>query len=54
MGMIFPNTRNRIDRVFVRSRAWRPTAIELVGTAPFDDAGTFVSDHFGIEVALAR
>jgi tyrosyl-DNA phosphodiesterase 2 len=44
--------RARIDRVFARSRRWRPEAIELVGTAPIDRAGTFVSDHFGLEVTL--
>ncbi len=44
--------RARIDRVFARSRRWRPQAIELVGTAPIDRAGTFVSDHFGLEVTL--
>ena len=44
--------RARIDRVFARSRRWRPEAIELVGTAPIDGAGTFVSDHFGLEVTL--
>ncbi|MBA3539121.1 MAG: endonuclease/exonuclease/phosphatase family protein [Deltaproteobacteria bacterium] len=43
----------RIDRVFVRSAAWSPRAIALVGTAPLDDAGTFVSDHFGLDVTLA-
>ena len=43
----------RIDRVFVHGRRWRARAIELVGTAPIDDAGTFVSDHFGLEVTLA-
>jgi endonuclease/exonuclease/phosphatase family metal-dependent hydrolase len=44
----------RIDRVFLRGQRWRASSIELVGTAPFDDAGTFPSDHFGLEVALVR
>ncbi len=47
------DTRKRIDRVFARTRRWRPAAIELVGTTPIDEAGTFVSDHFGLEVELA-
>jgi tyrosyl-DNA phosphodiesterase 2 len=45
-------SRKRIDRVFVRSARWRPTAIELVGTAPIDIDQTFTSDHFGLEVTL--
>lgn len=45
-------SQKRIDRVFARTRRWRPAAIELLGTAPIDDAGTFVSDHFGLEVEL--
>jgi tyrosyl-DNA phosphodiesterase 2 len=43
----------RIDRVLVCSPRWRPRSIELVGTEPFDGDGTFVSDHFGLEVVLA-
>ncbi len=39
----------RIDRIFARSSRWRARAIELVGTAPIDRAGTFTSDHFGLE-----
>jgi tyrosyl-DNA phosphodiesterase 2 len=45
-------TRKRIDRVFARTRRWRPSSIELLGTDPIDDAGTFISDHFGLEVEL--
>ncbi|MCW5806500.1 MAG: endonuclease/exonuclease/phosphatase family protein [Deltaproteobacteria bacterium] len=41
----------RIDRVFLRG-ARTATSIELLGTSPLD-ADTFVSDHFGLEVALA-
>jgi tyrosyl-DNA phosphodiesterase 2 len=43
----------RIDRVFLRSERWRPRSIVLVGTASIDAAGTFPSDHFGLEVRLA-
>jgi len=46
-------SQKRIDRVFLRGTTWRATSIELVGTQPIDDDGTFVSDHFGLEVALA-
>jgi tyrosyl-DNA phosphodiesterase 2 len=45
-------TKKRIDRVFARTRRWRPEAIELLGTAPIDGADTFVSDHFGLEILL--
>jgi endonuclease/exonuclease/phosphatase family metal-dependent hydrolase len=42
----------RIDRVFVRCDRWHVQEISLVGTAPIDREGTFVSDHFGIEAVL--
>jgi endonuclease/exonuclease/phosphatase family metal-dependent hydrolase len=39
----------RLDRVFVRSRRWRVTNIELLGLSPLpDDPLTFISDHFGL------
>ncbi|MDI1429095.1 endonuclease/exonuclease/phosphatase family protein [Polyangium sorediatum] len=47
------HSHKRIDRVFLRSRAWSPRAATLVGVEPIDEEGTFVSDHFGIEVELA-
>jgi len=43
----------RIDRMFARSRRWRARSIELVGTRPIDSAGTFASDHFGLETSFA-
>ncbi len=43
----------RIDRVFLRGTRLRARTIERVGTAPVDLDGTFVSDHFGLEVDLA-
>ncbi|MDC3954785.1 endonuclease/exonuclease/phosphatase family protein [Polyangium jinanense] len=43
----------RIDRVFLRSRAFSPRAATLVGVEPIDEEDTFISDHFGIEVELA-
>ena len=47
------HSHKRIDRVFLRSRAWSPRAATLVGAEPIDEEGTFVSDHFGMEVELA-
>lgn len=47
-------TQKRIDRVFLRSETWRARSIELVGTEPIDDLGTWTSDHFGLEVCLER
>lgn len=44
--------RKRIDRVFARGPHWRATSIELVGTQPIDAAGTFASDHFGLEAVF--
>jgi tyrosyl-DNA phosphodiesterase 2 len=46
-------THKRIDRILLRSTRWQPRWIELAGTAPFDDEGTFISDHFGLEAILA-
>jgi endonuclease/exonuclease/phosphatase family metal-dependent hydrolase len=43
----------RIDRVFAHTRSWRPSAIELVGDTAIDSDGTFISDHFGLEVTMA-
>jgi len=42
----------RIDRVLAHSSRWRARSIELVGTQAIDDAGTFTSDHFGLEAAF--
>jgi endonuclease/exonuclease/phosphatase family metal-dependent hydrolase len=53
MQVLGKETRKRIDRVFARTRRWRPSAIELLGTVPIDGAGTFISDHFGLQVELA-
>lgn len=44
--------RKRIDRVFLRGPTWRAASIELIGTAPVDLDGTFISDHFGLAVTL--
>lgn len=47
-------THKRIDRVFLRSARWQPRTIERVGTTAIDSDGTFVSDHFGLEVELSE
>jgi tyrosyl-DNA phosphodiesterase 2 len=47
-------THKRIDRVFLRSHRWQARAIERVGAAAIDSEGTFISDHFGLEVDLAE
>ncbi|MET0340893.1 MAG: endonuclease/exonuclease/phosphatase family protein [Polyangiales bacterium] len=46
----------RIDRVFVRSRAYEPCAIRMLGTEPIDGTGgeVFPSDHFGLLAELER
>jgi endonuclease/exonuclease/phosphatase family metal-dependent hydrolase len=46
-------SQKRIDRVFLHGSRWRPRSIELVGTTPIDADGTFISDHFGLEVSLS-
>lgn len=47
------HAQRRIDRVFLRSRNWRPDAIKLLGTESLpDDSMTFVSDHLGLWVRL--
>ena len=45
-------SKKRIDRVFARTQRFRAASIELIGTQPIDAEGTFVSDHFGLEVVL--
>jgi tyrosyl-DNA phosphodiesterase 2 len=52
LAVLRKDTRKRIDRVFARTRRWQPASIELLGTTPVDAAGTFISDHFGLEVVL--
>lgn len=44
----------RIDRVLLAGPTWKATSISLVGTEPIHADGTFVSDHFGLLVELAR
>jgi endonuclease/exonuclease/phosphatase family metal-dependent hydrolase len=43
----------RIDRMFVRSARWQARSIELIGTRPIDEIGTFTSDHFGLAAVFA-
>ena len=44
----------RFDRVLLKGSHWVPTAIELFGTEPIDDAlpRVFPSDHFGVQCRL--
>jgi len=48
----------RFDRVLLRSEgdAWRPRAIDLLGTVPVAEASpdVFPSDHFGLAASFAR
>ncbi|MCZ7644496.1 MAG: endonuclease/exonuclease/phosphatase family protein [Planctomycetota bacterium] len=52
----FPNEKSRrLDRVLLRSPAWKPAAASLVGDAPLDGKPRlFPSDHFGLAVELER
>ncbi|MFC9625958.1 poly(A) polymerase [Streptomyces sp. NPDC056930] len=43
---------SRLDRVLVRSERLRPVSAALLGDVPTPD-GLYVSDHFGVRVALA-
>lgn len=45
--------RERLDRMFARTRRWVPRRVELLGTEAIDDRPTYVSDHFGLEAELA-
>lgn len=40
----------RFDRVLIKGAQWKPTLIELLGTAPISEASpeVFPSDHFGL------
>jgi poly(A) polymerase len=44
----------RLDRVLLRSAAWQPIAMTLLGTeaVPGTDGRVFPSDHFGVRVVL--
>ncbi len=43
---------SRLDRVFVRGTDLRPAEVTLLGTEPFEP-GVYLSDHYGVQVALA-
>ncbi|EFC38069.1 predicted protein [Naegleria gruberi] len=39
----------RYDRVMLKSKSWKPTFVELLGTSPIQtNPDIFLSDHFGI------
>jgi endonuclease/exonuclease/phosphatase family metal-dependent hydrolase len=46
----------RIDRILLRSRTWRPKAIEIIGDQPVEpgDRSLFPSDHFGLVGEIER
>lgn len=46
----------RIDRIFVKSEAFEPRSIRMLGTEPIDGTSgqVFPSDHFGLVAELAR
>ena len=41
----------RIDRILIRSTAWEPSSVTIVGAAPVSN-GIFPSDHFGVLAVL--
>lgn len=46
----------RLDRILLRSRSWRPAAIEIIGDQPVEpgDRSLFPSDHFGLIGEIVR
>jgi endonuclease/exonuclease/phosphatase family metal-dependent hydrolase len=53
----FPGEKSRrLDRIFVRSTAWKPKSIRLIGNEPVvaGKKDLFPSDHFGLRATLAR
>lgn len=48
--MIRDDYRERLDRIFVRSRDWQVEEIGLLGTTPLEEGerSLFSSDHFGV------
>ena len=54
-GSLPGESSRRLDRVLVRSKRWRATGIELVGSRPVrpEDDRLFPSDHFGLRAAFS-
>jgi tyrosyl-DNA phosphodiesterase 2 len=53
----FPKEKSRrIDRILLRSDAWRPKSIRIVGDQPVrpEDRTLFPSDHFGLAGSIER
>ena len=46
----------RIDRILLRSAAWKPASITIIGDKPLKegDKGLFPSDHFGLVGTITR
>jgi endonuclease/exonuclease/phosphatase family metal-dependent hydrolase len=43
----------RIDRIFIKSKWWKPAEIDIIGTERIKPM-LFPSDHFGLKAALKR
>lgn len=56
LARIKDDRHQRIDRIFVKSDAFAPTAIRMLGTEPIEGTSgqVFPSDHFGLIAELAR
>jgi endonuclease/exonuclease/phosphatase family metal-dependent hydrolase len=56
LAKIKDDRHQRIDRVFVKSEAFVPHAIRMLGTEPIEgtDGQVFPSDHFGLVAELKR
>ena len=53
----FPGERSRrLDRILVRSTAWKPKAVRIIGDQPVTpgDRKLFPSDHFGVVGVIER
>lgn len=55
LARIKDDRHQRIDRIFVKSHAYAPTAIRMLGTEPIEgtEGQVFPSDHFGLVAELA-
>jgi poly(A) polymerase len=56
LARIKDDRHQRIDRIFVKSDAFEPKAIRMLGTEPIEGTSgqVFPSDHFGLIAELAR
>ena len=56
LAQVKSDRHQRIDRVFVKSDAFEPRSIRMLGTEPIEgtDGRVFPSDHFGLIAELER